>query len=154
MKLLQIWTQLLNPQLIIIFQVMYTCRYQLRKVSNGFERWFQQTIDVYSRNAIEKVRNYLVFSLVLLVKCVTKIKNFAGFMRVHQILKIWSLLSTKSIFSSKQAMAQTPTGHPVYTNFPLIFLSKQKYTKSLELFGKPASELFQKCNNICPKKIT
>jgi hypothetical protein len=31
----------------------------------------------------------------------TKIKNCSGFMRVHRILKVWSLLTTKIIISPK-----------------------------------------------------
>ncbi len=35
------------------------------------------------------------------IRCVTKIKNCSGFMRVHRILKVWSLLTTKIIIYSK-----------------------------------------------------
>jgi hypothetical protein len=65
-------------------------------------------------------------------------------MKVDQTLKVWSLLSPKILISSKsvelkKTMGQIPAAPPIYTNIPLKFFSKQKFTKNLEFFWKPAS---------------
>ncbi len=69
--------------------------------------------------------------LFYFIKCVTKIKNCVGFMRVHRILKIWSLMSSKIIFSSKyvvlkRSLAQIPPAPSVNHNPPLNFFFQTK----------------------------
>ncbi len=79
----------------------------------------------------------------------TKIKNCSGFMRVHRILKVWSLLTTKIIISPKQVLlkrstAQIPAAPLVHKDPPLKIFSKQEFIENLEFFGKPASYPFRK----------
>ncbi len=82
-------------------------------------------------------------------RCVTKIKNCSGFMRVHRILKVWSLLTTKIIISPKQVVLKRSTAQilaaPLVNNDPpLKIFSKQEFIENLEFFGKPASYPFRK----------
>jgi hypothetical protein len=74
----------------------------------------------------------------------TKIKNCSGFMRVHRILKVWSLLSAKILILSKsvelkKSMAQIPAVPPLHNDLSLKLFPNQKFTQNLEFFGKPAS---------------
>jgi hypothetical protein len=46
-------------------------------------------------------RNDVLSMKSFLIRYGTKIKNCSGFMRVHRILKVWSLLTTKIIISPK-----------------------------------------------------
>jgi hypothetical protein len=48
-----------------------------------------------------KKYQYFFLKILNITRCVTKIKTCSGFMRVHRILKVWSLLSSKIIISSK-----------------------------------------------------
>jgi hypothetical protein len=55
-------------------------------------------------------------------------------MRVHRILKVWSLLSSKIIISSKKVVlkrstAQIPAARPVNNDPPLIFFKARIYRK-------------------------
>ncbi len=40
------------------------------------------------------VRGFAIITNIIIIRCVTKIKNCSGFMRVHRILKVWSLLTS------------------------------------------------------------
>ncbi len=88
------------------------------------------------------------FELSTIIRCVTKIKNCSGFMRVHRILKVWSLLTTKIIISPKQvelkrSTAQIPAAPLVHNDPPRkIFSSKnlQKIWSFLESLHRNLSE--------------
>jgi hypothetical protein len=65
-------------------------------------------------------------------------------MRVHRILKVWSLLSSKKIISPKwvvlkRSTAQIPAAPLVHNDPPLKIFSMQEFIENLEFFGKPAS---------------
>jgi hypothetical protein len=71
-------------------------------------------------------------------------------------MKVWSLLSLKTIISSKlveleKYTAQIPTAPPIYTNTQLKFFTKAKFIESLDFFWKVCFVTFQK-NIICPNK--
>jgi hypothetical protein len=56
---------------------------------------------------------------VTISKFMTKMENFAGSWKVAHILKVWSLLSTKILFSSRSVenssvMSHSPAAPPVF----------------------------------------
>jgi Leucine-rich repeat (LRR) protein len=65
---------------------------QIKSISNRFFKKKNLWNVQLNNNEIKKIR---------VSRCVTKIKNCSGFMRVHRILKVWSILSSKIIISSK-----------------------------------------------------
>jgi hypothetical protein len=90
---------------------------------------------------------------------VTKIKICSGFMRVHRILKVWSLLTTKIIISQKKMVlkrstAQIPAARLVHNDPPLnffFFFFKARIYWKFGFFWKACIITFQK-SNICPNK--
>jgi hypothetical protein len=67
-------------------------------------------------------------------RCMTKIKNCSKFSKADHFLIVWSLLSTKLIFSSKSVVlkrytAQIPAAPPIHYNPALKSFSKQKFLK-------------------------
>ncbi len=63
------------------------------------------------------------------IRCVTKIKNCSGFVKAHRILKVWSLLSPKIIFSSKWVMQKRSMGQ--ISAEPLVHNSIKFFSKHL-----------------------
>jgi hypothetical protein len=66
---------------------------------------------------------------LLIIKCMTKIENFAESRKVAHILKVWSLLSTKIPISSRSVenssvMSHSPAAPPEFTNPAQIFFPK------------------------------
>jgi hypothetical protein len=62
-------------------------------------------------------------------KCMTKMENFSGSRKVAHILKVWSLLSTRILISSRSVenssvMSHSPAAPPVFTNSAQIFFPK------------------------------
>ncbi len=75
---------------------------------------------------------------------VTKSKNCSGFMKVDQILKVWSLLCPKIFISPKYVVPKKTTGQipaapPVHNDPPQLFFLNPKFLESVKFFGKPAS---------------
>ncbi len=78
-------------------------------------------------------------------------------MRVHRILKVWSLLSSKIIISLKKVVlkrstAQIPAAPPVHNDPPLKFFFKARIYRKFGIFCKACIITFQK-SNICPNKF-
>jgi hypothetical protein len=66
---------------------------------------------------------------------VTKIKNYAGFMRVYRILKVWFFIeSKKNIFIKICGTKRSHDPNTCGTSHVM-----QKFTEKFKIIGKPAS---------------
>jgi hypothetical protein len=97
----------------------------------------------------ENLKYLLEFFFKFYIRYVTKIKNCSGFMRVDQILKVWSLLNPKILISqkiggTKKIHGSNSRGTSRTQRPSSKFSLNAKFVENFEFFGKLASYPFRK----------